>query len=162
MFGHITHPQIVSLRITRIHNTYMLASAWGLVWEWLEKLAEYGLEDTAVKPRIRRDETFRSIYLVLYHLVQVIADAEQKKFAVLATSAGRLLAWCLEPSIHALFCFLQNILPAILNSQKMKQRIRNGCSIGPASKRCTSPSWTRSSSSFAYQIRSIQSRSCYS
>jgi len=66
----------------------MLASAWSLVWEWLGKLAEYGLEDTAVKARLRRDETFRSIYLVLYHFVQVIAEAEQKKFAVLATSAG--------------------------------------------------------------------------
>ena len=70
---------------------YMLASAWSLVWKWLEKLAEYGLEDTAVKARLRRDETFRSIYLVLCRLVQVIADAEQTKFAVLATSAGGLL-----------------------------------------------------------------------
>ena len=70
---------------------YMLASAWSLVWKWLEKLAEYGLEDTAIKARLRRDETFRSIYLVLYRLVQVIADAEQTKFAVLATSAGGLL-----------------------------------------------------------------------
>lgn len=66
----------------------MLASAWSLVWKWLEKIAEYRLDDTAVKGRLRRDETFRSIYLVLYHLVQVIADAEQQKFAVLATSAG--------------------------------------------------------------------------
>ena len=67
---------------------YMLASAWSLVWKWLGMLAEYGLEDTAVRARLRRDEGFRSIYLVLYHLVQVIAEAEQKKFAVLATSAG--------------------------------------------------------------------------
>lgn len=67
---------------------YMLASAWSLAWMWLGKLAEYGLEDSAVKSRLRRDEAFRSIYLVLYHLVQVIAEAEQKKFAVLATSAG--------------------------------------------------------------------------
>ena len=66
----------------------MLASAWSLVWKWLEKLAEYGLEDTAVRAWLRRDEGFRSIYLVLYYLVQVIAEAEQKKFAVLATSAG--------------------------------------------------------------------------
>jgi len=67
---------------------YMLASAWSLVWNSLEKLAGYGLEDTAVQARLRRDETFRSTYLVLYHLVQVIAEAEQTKFAVLATSAG--------------------------------------------------------------------------
>lgn len=67
---------------------YMLASAWSLVWKWLEKLAKYGLEDTAVRARLRWDEAFRSIYLVIYHLVQVIAEAEQKKFAVLATSAG--------------------------------------------------------------------------
>lgn len=67
---------------------YMLASAWSLVWKWLEKLAGYGLEDAAIPARLRKDETFRSIYLVLYHLVQVIAEAEHKKFAVLATSAG--------------------------------------------------------------------------
>jgi hypothetical protein len=74
--------------VQRIHNIYMLASAWSLAWTSLGKLAEYGLEDTAVRARLRRDETFRSTYLVLYHLVQVIAEAEQKKFAVLATSAG--------------------------------------------------------------------------
>ena len=68
---------------------YMLAAAWSLVWKWLERLAEYGLEDTAVRARLRRDESFRSIYLVLYHLIRVIAEAEQNKFAVLATSAGR-------------------------------------------------------------------------
>lgn len=67
---------------------YMLASAWSLVWSSLEKLAEHGLEDSAVRARLRRDDTFRSTYLVLYHLVQVIAGAEQMKFAVLATSAG--------------------------------------------------------------------------
>ena len=66
----------------------MLAAAWSLVWKWLEKIAEFSLEDAAVKNRLRRDGTFRSIYLVLYHLVQVIADTEQNKFAVLATSAG--------------------------------------------------------------------------
>ena len=71
---------------------YMLASAWSLVWGSLEKLAAYGLEDAAVKARLRKDETFRFTYLVLYHLVQVIAEAEQKKFAVLATSAGGSLA----------------------------------------------------------------------
>lgn len=81
---------------------YMLASAWSLVWKWLEKLAEYGLEDTAVKGRLRRDETFRSIYFVLYHLLQVIANAEQQKFAVFATFAGGSRA--IEPAINSHFC----------------------------------------------------------
>ena len=70
---------------------YMLASAWSLVWNLLEKLTERGLEDTTVKAQLRGDETFRSTYLVLHHLVQVIAEAEQKKFAVLATSVGESL-----------------------------------------------------------------------
>ena len=79
---------------------YMLASAWSLVWNSLEKLAEYGLEDAAVQARLRRDETFRSTYLVLYHLVQVIAEAEQTKFAVLATSAGGSPACLHEYAAH--------------------------------------------------------------
>ena len=81
---------------------YMLASAWNLVWQWLEKLAEYGLQDTAVKGRLRRDETFRSIYFVLHRLVQVIADAEQTKFAVLATSAGG--SCVVQRTINSLSC----------------------------------------------------------
>ena len=67
---------------------YLLASSWSLVWNSLERLAEYGLEDAAVSARLRRDETFRSTYLVLFYLVQVIAEAEQKKISLLATSAG--------------------------------------------------------------------------
>jgi len=141
---------------------YMLASAWSLVWKWLEKLAEYGLEDTAVKARLRRDESFRSIYLVLYHLVQMIAEAEQNKFAVLATSAGGSPCDMTSKSHCILLYCRQNTLPTTLSLLMTKRKTQSGCSTGPASRPCTNPSWTRSSSNFACRIRGIRGRSCYS
>ncbi|KAJ3891066.1 hypothetical protein GG344DRAFT_77269 [Lentinula edodes] len=75
--------QIIS---NRIHNVYMLGSAWKIVVDILYSLQEGGLSDESVVPTLKRDEGLRFRYLVLYHLVNTLVDLHQTKFSLLATT----------------------------------------------------------------------------
>jgi hypothetical protein len=76
-----------SLLVCRIHNTYMLASAWNIVSVTLNGFAMDGLADTNIKKKLRDDKDFRQRYLVLYDMVNVLVNMCQDKFSVLATVA---------------------------------------------------------------------------
>ena len=71
----------------RIHNTYMLAAAWRLAGAMLMDVKQIARDNTALKAALRRDDKFRTEYLALYDLVNTIVDVNQKKFALLATTA---------------------------------------------------------------------------
>ena len=73
----------------RIHNTYMLASAWNLVLETLFELGQAGLDDRSVKSQLKNDDTIRSYFLVLHDIVNVIVEAGQANFAVLTTTTRK-------------------------------------------------------------------------
>ncbi|KAF8829046.1 hypothetical protein HHX47_DHR3000898 [Lentinula edodes] len=75
--------QIIS---NRIHNVYMLGSAWKIVVDILYSLQEGGLSDESVVPTLKRDEGLRFRYLVLYYLVNTLVDLHQTKFSLLATT----------------------------------------------------------------------------
>ncbi|KAF8070672.1 hypothetical protein FPV67DRAFT_1488307 [Lyophyllum atratum] len=77
---------VASVVATRIHNAYMLASAWKLVSETLAQLAIDGLTDGSVKLQLKNNANFRTRYLVLYDLVNVLVHISQSKFSVLATT----------------------------------------------------------------------------
>ena len=79
-----------SLIKIRIHNTYMLTSAWRLVGMTLEDIADdLGGVDSRVRERLEKDVQFRTRYLELYDLAGKLADAGQNKFALLATTARK-------------------------------------------------------------------------
>ena len=76
----------------RVHNSYMLASAWRIVGSVLEIIAdELGGHDDTVKDRLKQDVAFRALYLELWDHVGKLVDAAQNKFALLATTARKLL-----------------------------------------------------------------------
>ncbi|KAJ4483176.1 hypothetical protein J3R30DRAFT_3697951 [Lentinula aciculospora] len=75
--------QIIS---DRIHNAYLLGSAWKIVVDLLYVLQEGGLSDESVIPTLKRDNALRSQYLLLYDLVIILVDLNQTKFSVLATT----------------------------------------------------------------------------
>ncbi|GBE81159.1 hypothetical protein SCP_0308850 [Sparassis crispa] len=79
--------KVVPVVASRIHNAYMMAAAWRLVVETLSDLAEEGLEDSPVKSQLKKSAGFRGRYLVLYDIVNTLAQAAQAKFALLATTA---------------------------------------------------------------------------
>ncbi|TRM69506.1 hypothetical protein BD626DRAFT_533140 [Schizophyllum amplum] len=72
---------------TRIHNAYLLASAWKIASDTLALLAREGLEDRTVKQQLKSNEKMRSRYLVLFDMVGHLVDMTQTKFAVLATKS---------------------------------------------------------------------------
>ncbi|KZT29034.1 hypothetical protein NEOLEDRAFT_1154103 [Neolentinus lepideus HHB14362 ss-1] len=73
---------VTSIVATRIHNAYTAASAWKLVRDTLHELDEEGLIDATARNQIRRDEHLRSLYLVLYDLVNELIQIYQSKFSV--------------------------------------------------------------------------------
>ncbi|KAJ6500171.1 hypothetical protein C8R47DRAFT_1211730 [Mycena vitilis] len=71
---------------TKIHNTYMLASAWKIVSDTLHDLEDEGLDDSAVKMQLKNDAAIRSKYLFLFHFVNTLVKMTQERFSVLATT----------------------------------------------------------------------------
>ncbi|KAF5380464.1 hypothetical protein D9615_004625 [Tricholomella constricta] len=74
------------VELCRIHNAYMLASAWKLVSETLAQLTIDGLTDGTVKSQLKNNASMRTRYLVLYDLVRILVNISQSKFSVLATT----------------------------------------------------------------------------
>ncbi|KAI0074642.1 hypothetical protein K474DRAFT_1665173 [Panus rudis PR-1116 ss-1] len=79
--------EVALIVASKIHNAYMLASAWKIVWKTLKELSNSGLNDDNVRQRLKSDGGLRAKYLVLYDTVNILADASQSKFALLATTA---------------------------------------------------------------------------
>lgn len=71
----------------RIHNTYMVASAWKIVLNSLRTLEKSGLNDATAHIQLQKDQGLLSRYLVVCDLVSNLVDLGQKKFSVLATTA---------------------------------------------------------------------------
>ncbi|KAL4249180.1 hypothetical protein AB1N83_014258, partial [Pleurotus pulmonarius] len=83
-----------SLVISRIHNSYLLASAWRLILYSLIDLGEMGLADatsSGVKVLLKSNTRIRERFLVLYDLVQVLVGITQKQFATIAAVTRMLL-----------------------------------------------------------------------
>ncbi|KAG6813367.1 hypothetical protein H0H92_011633 [Tricholoma furcatifolium] len=78
---------VASIVATKIHNTFMLASAWKLVCETLAQLAVHGVTDASIKSQLKNNQGLRARYLVLYDLVNDLINISQSKFSVLATTA---------------------------------------------------------------------------
>ncbi|TFK23947.1 hypothetical protein FA15DRAFT_620109 [Coprinopsis marcescibilis] len=72
---------------TRVHNSYMLTSAWKLVRDALTGLQRDGLSDKNVKTKLKADEGIRTRYLVLFDMVNNLVDMSHHKLSVLATTA---------------------------------------------------------------------------
>ncbi|KAJ7593978.1 hypothetical protein C8J56DRAFT_1012387 [Mycena floridula] len=70
----------------RIHNTYLLASAWRIVADSLIELGESGISDHSVVTQLANDEELRSRYLVVFDMVNKLVDLAQAHFSVLATT----------------------------------------------------------------------------
>ncbi|KAF8973070.1 hypothetical protein BDZ97DRAFT_1779193 [Flammula alnicola] len=78
---------VAKLVATRIHNSYMLASAWKIVSDTMNGLVIDGLTDKNVKLKLKNNPDMRDRYLVLYDLVNVLVEMSQDRFSVLATTA---------------------------------------------------------------------------
>ncbi|KAI0645959.1 hypothetical protein C8Q79DRAFT_967138 [Trametes meyenii] len=78
---------MVSMCASHIHNMYMMASGWRVVGDLIRDLVDDGLDDAAVKAQLRTNASMRSRFLILYDTVNVLVQAGQKNFAILAATA---------------------------------------------------------------------------
>ncbi|KAF9010573.1 hypothetical protein BDQ17DRAFT_1346459 [Cyathus striatus] len=70
----------------RIHNTFMLASAWKIVRDTLHGLEIQGLGDKNVRSKLKSEENLRDRYLAAYEMVGVLVNISQSIVAHLATT----------------------------------------------------------------------------
>ena len=71
-----------------VHNMYMMAAGWRLVGDLIRDLIDDGLDDVAVKAQLKSHSYLRSQFLVLYDTVNILVQAGQANFAILASSTS--------------------------------------------------------------------------
>ncbi len=64
----------------------MLASAWKLASETLNKFATSGVTDVNIKTKLKVDAGLRNQYLALWDIVNTLVDLSQNRFSILATT----------------------------------------------------------------------------
>ncbi|KIY44417.1 hypothetical protein FISHEDRAFT_30122, partial [Fistulina hepatica ATCC 64428] len=74
---------IAEIVVTKIHNSYMIASAWKLVTDMIQDLIDNGVEDSTLAINLKSSPTIRNQYLVLWDLVNVLVEICHSLFAVL-------------------------------------------------------------------------------
>ena len=84
----------IIIHVGRLHNSFMLASAWKIVSETLNGFAVNGVRDENIKSKLKSDSTLRERYLLLGDMVKTLVELGQKRFSVLATTA-RISSFCL-------------------------------------------------------------------
>lgn len=78
----------------------MLASAWRLVGQTLEGIAdELGDQDNRIREKLQKDTEFRNLYLELRDHVNKLVDAAQSQFALLATTARKIYPCITAPPL---------------------------------------------------------------
>uniref|UniRef100_A0A8H8CPI7 Uncharacterized protein n=1 Tax=Psilocybe cubensis TaxID=181762 RepID=A0A8H8CPI7_PSICU len=81
-----TPSHVAKVVATRVHNAYMLASAWKLASDILIQMTSDGLRDSNVKTMLQSNSNMRNQYLALYDIVDELVMMCQDRFAVLATT----------------------------------------------------------------------------
>ncbi|KAH9979163.1 hypothetical protein BJV74DRAFT_858646 [Russula compacta] len=72
---------------TRVHNSYMLASAWKIVRDRLELLEQKGIANGQVRSQLAKKPSLRTEYLVMCDILSALIDALQARFSLLAATA---------------------------------------------------------------------------
>ncbi|KAF8502264.1 hypothetical protein F5888DRAFT_1800741 [Russula emetica] len=72
---------------TRIHNSYMLASAWKIVRDRLELLEQKGIDNSKVRSQLANKPNLRQEYFAVCDVLHALIDALQARFSVLAATA---------------------------------------------------------------------------
>ena len=129
----------------RVHNSYMLASGWTIVYESLKLLEREGLEDKSILNQLKIDNKMRTIYLLAYNLIKKLVTASQQRLRSIVQNTGETKMRPPRPYLYT--DVRQNIIAGIsshhLTSQDSKFSIYMKC------VNSTNPTWILRSLSFA-------------
>ncbi|KAK7685171.1 hypothetical protein QCA50_011534 [Cerrena zonata] len=70
-----------------IHNSYILASGWKIVYQYLRQIRRAGVEDSSIQAQMKDNEELRTKYLVMYDVVNILTTLSQSRLSLLATSS---------------------------------------------------------------------------
>jgi hypothetical protein len=79
---------MLTLPYYRIHNQYMMTSAWKIVRSIIRELVQRGMSNKNHKAVLRNDKKIRSLYLALTHIVGLMVEVNQQRFSVLALNSS--------------------------------------------------------------------------
>lgn len=74
----------------RIHNQYMMTSAWKIVRNIIRELVQRGMSNKNYKAVLRNDKKIRSLYLALTHMVDLMVEINQQRFSMLALNSSEI------------------------------------------------------------------------
>jgi hypothetical protein len=141
---------------TRVHNSYMLASAWRIVRDRLELLEHEGIVNYQVRLQLAKNPGLRAEYLAVCDVLGALVDALQARFSLLATTPG--VHRPSPPEMTRSSHLPQSTSGFISRNMKITiQRTPSTCLTGPPFVPPTSPTSTQSSLSSAYPTLSTPS-----
>lgn len=73
---------------TRIHNLYMLASAWKILGNMLRELIHRGMTSKNARALLKNDLRMRNLYLASVRMIELVVDINQQRFSVLALNSS--------------------------------------------------------------------------
>ncbi|KAI9450353.1 hypothetical protein F5148DRAFT_987108 [Russula earlei] len=78
---------VINVLGTRVHNSYMVASAWKIVRGRLEVLQREGIVNSQIRSQLTKDPHLRKEYLAVCDVLGALIDALQARFSFLAATA---------------------------------------------------------------------------
>lgn len=70
----------------------MLASVWKIIRDRLDGLYTDGLSDDQTRAQLKQQEKLREQYLIVYDMVNVLVNALQVRFSLLATTSSNTVS----------------------------------------------------------------------
>lgn len=106
-----------------VHNGYMLASGWTIVFESLRYMRDMGLTDRMVLDRLKSSSKLRSVYLLAYELLQKLVSVGQQRLRSIVRNTGKYLIYGfneVDPLSLLLYCCARTLSCLLQGQQRIE------------------------------------------
>jgi hypothetical protein len=74
---------------TRVHNAYLLAASWKVVFNVLTGLKDGGLTDTDVRKHLKNRAPARDAYLLVIDTIEMLSNLAQQELSVAVVGSSK-------------------------------------------------------------------------
>lgn len=91
--------RLLTVLVSSVHNSYMIASAWTILHELLIEMKRLGLQDKMVIKQMRSSAQIRTLYMLTYNMAKnlVIVGQQRLRSIVQNTGKNRTHSICIPP-----------------------------------------------------------------
>lgn len=79
-----------------VHNAYMMASGWSIIFECLKFLSDAGLSHRTVATQLKSEKNLRLVYSLTFGLLKKLADSGQQRLRSIVQNTGNNLTCLLR------------------------------------------------------------------